>query len=304
MSSRLVFALITSVAAGMALLVAQQPGNLPAQLAHFHHIHLNAADPEASLKFYSTRFNGKRGKLNNVVEGIWASHLWLLFNKADRPAPHDIVSSLYHLGWGAPDGRVAYDRLVDLGVNFETPMSDLSDLLGTGSPGNGWYMYAEGPDRELIEINRANNYDFQHLHLLSDDPVGAAEWYAKEFGFPMRGSPSREARSFKGVQVAPLVFMNVDGVLFGWFPTGAVRGLYPDAWKGRTAYASPRGRNLDHFALSVDNLNDTLARLEKDSVRVIEQPSVKLGGAFRSAFIRAPDNVDLELVEGQTVPGL
>jgi catechol 2,3-dioxygenase-like lactoylglutathione lyase family enzyme len=274
--------------------LAQQP----AQLAHFHHIHLNAANPEASLNFYSTRFNGKRSQLTASVEGIWASRLWLLFDKAPRPAPAEIVSPLYHIGWGAPDGRVAYDRLVDLGVNFETPMSDLSDLLGTGSPGNGWYMYAEGPDRELIEINRSNNYDFQHFHLLSDDPVGAAQWYAKEFGFPMRGTPSREARSHKGVQVAPLVFMNVDGVLFGWFPTGAAKGLYPDAWKARTGFASPRGRNLDHFALSVDNLNDSLARLERDGVRILEPPSLKMNGAFLSAFVEAPDNVALEIVEG------
>lgn len=296
MASRLGLVWIAALGAGVALLVAQQPA-VP-QLAHFHHIHLNSVNPEASLNFYSTRFNGHRAKLNGSVEGIWASRLWLLFDKADRPAAHEIVSSLYHLGWGAPDGRVAYDRLVDLGVDFETPMSELSDLLGIGSPGNGWYMYAEGPDRELIEINRANNYDFQHFHLLSEDPVGAAEWYAKEFGFPLRGSPSREARSHKGVQVAPLVFMNVDGVLFGWFPTGAARGLYAEAWKGRSGYASPRGRNLDHFALSVDNLNETLARLQRDGVRVVEQPSVKLGGTFRSAFIEAPDNVQLEIVEG------
>jgi len=298
MASRLGFGLIAAAGAGVALLLAQQPA--AQQSAHFHHIHLNSVNPEASLNFYATRFNGQRAHLNGSVEGIWATRLWLLFDKVERPAPHEILSSLYHLGWGAPDGRVAYDRLVDLGVNFETPMSDLSDLLGTGSPGNGWYMYAEGPDRELIEINRANHYDFQHFHLLSDDPVGAAEWYAKEFGFPLSGSLSRAARSYKGVQVAPLVFMNVDGVLFGWFPTGTARGLYPEAWKGRTGFAPPRGRNLDHFALSVDNLDTTLARLQRDGVRVVEPPSMKLSGAFRSAFIEAPDNVQVELVEGYT----
>jgi len=291
--------ILTALCCGaLAVLLAQQPPAGP-QLAHLHHIHLNAVNPEASLHFYSTRFNGKRAHLNASTEGIWASHLWLLFDKVARPAPNEIVSSLYHLGWGAPDGRVAYDRLVDLGVDFETPMSDLSDLLGTGSPGNGWYMYAEGPDRELIEINRANNYDFQHFHMLTDDPVGTALWYAKEFGFPMRGTPSREARSYKGVQVAPLVFMNVDGVLFGWFPTGAARGLYPNVWNGRTGLASPRGRNLDHFALSVDNLDATLARLQRDGVGVVDPPSMKLNGAFRSAFVQAPDNVQLEIVEGR-----
>ena len=287
--------LLFLIAAAILVTMGQQP---PSQPARFHHIHLNSVNPGASLNFYSTRFNGTRERLGNA-EAIRATHLWLLFDKAERPAPAEIVSSIYHLGWGAPDGRVAYDRLVDLGVDFETPMSELSDLLGTGSPGNGWYMYAKGPDGELIEINRANGYDFQHFHLLSDDPLGAAEWYARHFGFPLRGAPSREPRSHNGVQVAPLVFLNVDGVLLAWFPTGAARGLYPDQWKDRAALASPRGRVIDHFALSVTNLDATLARLEREGVRITEPPSQKLGGAFRSAFVEAPDNVQLELVDAR-----
>ena len=74
--------------------------------------------------------------------------------------------------------------------------------------------------------------------------------------------------------------------------------LYPKAWAGRTTFESPRGRVIDHFAFSVDDLGETLARLEAEGVTIRERPTVKLEGTLKSAFIQAPDHVLVELVEG------
>ena len=32
-------------------------GALPAPLAHFHHVHLNATDPAAAIQFYTSKFD-------------------------------------------------------------------------------------------------------------------------------------------------------------------------------------------------------------------------------------------------------
>jgi catechol 2,3-dioxygenase-like lactoylglutathione lyase family enzyme len=89
----------------------------------------------------------------------------------------------------------------------------------------------------------------------------------------------------------------LDGVQFYWYPKAFGQGSYPEAWRGRTTFASSRGRVIDHIAFSVDDLDRALARLEADDVRVLQRPQLAVGGRLRSAFVAAPDGVELELVE-------
>jgi catechol 2,3-dioxygenase-like lactoylglutathione lyase family enzyme len=271
--------------------LAQQSG--PA--VHFHHLHFNSTDPAAAIDFYTTRFNGEKTKYQGD-DAVWTGKSWFLFNKVNQPPPHEIVASIYHLGWGLRDIKTAYQRELDLGTKFETPLGDLADLLGSGTPGRGYYAYVDGPDHALIEMNGSNADHFQHIHLLSDDPVSAAAWYEKEFNIPHPGrAPSRDVRVNKqGLQVGPMVFLNIDGILFAWFPTETAKGLYPNDWRGRTKLASNEGRAIDHFAFSVDNLDETLARLKNDSVKIISRSP-------KSAFIEGPDRTRIELVEGHAI---
>ena len=53
---------------------------------------------------------------------------------------------------------------------------------------------------------------------------------------------------------------------------------------------------LDHVAISVDNLDETLARLKSEGVTVVSGP--RRSNGLRSAFVEAPDRMELELVEG------
>src|SRR5690348_5469630 len=51
------------------------------QLAHFHHVHLNATDPKAAIDFYTSKFDCEKGKLVDQLDGVWAQKSWLLFTK-------------------------------------------------------------------------------------------------------------------------------------------------------------------------------------------------------------------------------
>jgi catechol 2,3-dioxygenase-like lactoylglutathione lyase family enzyme len=53
---------------------------------------------------------------------------------------------------------------------------------------------------------------------------------------------------------------------------------------------------IDHVAVSVDNLDQTLARLRAEGVIVPTAPKTTNG--MRSAFVQAPDRMELEIVEG------
>jgi catechol 2,3-dioxygenase-like lactoylglutathione lyase family enzyme len=96
-------------------------------------------------------------------------------------------------------------------------------------------------------------------------------------------------RAFHGIPTGPSASPQLDAVTFFWYPTAHARALYGGQWKGRTQYASNRGRVLDHVAVSVDNLDQTLARLRAEGVTVLIAPKT---------FVEAPDHMELEIVEG------
>jgi hypothetical protein len=151
----------------LALLVpaaAQEPPK-----AHFHHIHLNATDPAAAMDFYTHKF-------------YWDKP-WILFTKVKDAPPSEIVSAIWHFGWGAEDMPATYKKQIESGTKFETPITDISDLVGK-PPGNFFFAYVDGPDHALIELNTATHHHFGHVHLLSEDPIAAGQWYTS-----MRGTP-------------------------------------------------------------------------------------------------------------------
>ena len=84
--------------------------------AHFHHIHLNATDPAAAIDFYSHKFDFDKSRI--------------LFTKVSDAPPWEIVSAIWHFGWGAEDMPATYKKQVDSGTRFQTPLTDISDLAG------------------------------------------------------------------------------------------------------------------------------------------------------------------------------
>lgn len=278
-----------------ALSIAQAPP--PDPLVHFHHVHLNALNPELAMGWYTRHFACERAKFAGV-DSLWADRSWILFNKVDQPPAWKITTALYHIGWGAENAKADYDKFIAMGSRFETHLRDLAEGLPL-PPGMRYYMYLWGPDNVLIEDITANHHYYDHVHLLSEDPVSAGEWYQKEFGFPRRAQPpSRQPRFFNGHQIGPTSGFNIDNVNVPIFPIELARELFPSEWEGRKHPDSPKGHALDHFAFSCDNLEAMMARLRKDGVKVVEEIHTSFNGGLKSAFIEAPDNVLIELVEG------
>lgn len=245
--------------------VAQEPPK-----AHFHHIHLNSTDPAAAIDFYKRKF-------------YWDKS-WILFTKVKDAPPSEIVSAIWHFGWGAEDMPATYKKQIDSGTKFETPITDISDLVGKPA-GSFFFAYVDGPDHALIELNTAPHHHFGHVHLLSEDPIAAGQWYKKHFGIPGYIGP-RTARIYRGVHVEPVASLTMDNVNIIIYPVEYARDAMPDLWKDRQGFEPTKGRVVDHLAFSVSNLHETLERLRKNGVRVMD------GG-----FIEGPDRIRIELVE-------
>jgi catechol 2,3-dioxygenase-like lactoylglutathione lyase family enzyme len=247
--------------AGIAL------GLMAAQLAHFHHLHLNSTDPAAAREFYKRLEPDMR----------------IVFTKVDAPPKTDISSAIWHMGWGGGDNmRQTYQRQLELGTKFQTPLTDISDQCdGKGGNGRFLFAYIDAPDHALIELNTTapGKTGFGHVHLLSTDPVAAGEWYVKHFGLERRGQSGLRYRC--GRQTGPSVSLMMDDI-------NVI--IYPARNRDRDDLESSADHVIDHLGFRVADLKATLARLRAEGVKVI-------GVQSHSALIEGPDRIRIELVE-------
>jgi catechol 2,3-dioxygenase-like lactoylglutathione lyase family enzyme len=122
---------------------------------------------------------------------------------------------------------------------------------------------------------------FDHLHLVVPDPAKSADFYVKAFG-----------AENVGVQKLPdgrvRADLNITGgrMIINTPPPTDVR--QPDA---------PRKRyGAEHFGMKVDNLEEAIKSCQAAGATIVQDVTQARPGV-RIAFIMAPDNVLIELVE-------
>jgi catechol 2,3-dioxygenase-like lactoylglutathione lyase family enzyme len=288
---------ILSLLACTAALAQTPPAEQARPLAHFHHVHLNARDPATAILFYTSKFKARKESFAGLGDAVWTGDSWLLFTKADSPPPSELLSGIWHIGWGAEDMQSTYQQQLAKGTRFATPITDISDMVGGNR--SFFYAYVDGPDHVLIELNTARHHNFGHVHMFSADPPAAGAWYAKELGF--RSFTQAEKRVYKGVQIAPAAFVTADHVSMIIYPVEYLQAAALETWQARGgAFASTRGRVVDHLGFSVDDLDATLVRMRNDGVKVTGEPHSIADGRIRLAFIEGPDQVAIELLQDST----
>jgi catechol 2,3-dioxygenase-like lactoylglutathione lyase family enzyme len=265
--------------------------------AHFHHLHLNSTDPKAAIEFYATKFDTEKASFKGLVDAVWAQKSWVLFQKVAAAPPSEVVSTIWHFGWGAEDMKATYQKQLDSGTRFATPITDISDIGGGTEMGRFFYAYVLGPDNALIELNTASFHRLGHLHLLSENPVAAGEWYAKHFGVKPRANPP--VHLYKNVQIGPSSSFTMDNVNFIIYPIEYARTSHMPGWEDRKTFEPTKGRVVDHIGISVENLDDAIARLRKEGVTVTDEPRSLAGGKIKFAFIEGPDKMRIEIIEGR-----
>jgi catechol 2,3-dioxygenase-like lactoylglutathione lyase family enzyme len=271
-----------------------KPAGPPPLNARFHHVHLNTTDPEAAIKFYTSKFKAERQKFAGVRDAVWTGDSWLLFNKVDTPPPSDTVSGIWHIGWGGEDMKAVYQKQVDSGTKFQTPLTDISGMTGAAeNSGRFFYAYVDGPDHALIELNTANHHNFGHVHMFSVNPVAAGEWYTTHFGYKAR--LQKDPRSYHDTQIAPAAFVTANHVSMIIYPIEYLKTSGMPAFKDRTELAPTRGRVIDHLGFAVDNVDEAVAHMKAAGVKVTAEPVTR--GQIKFAFVEGPDQVGIELIE-------
>lgn len=254
----------------------------------FHHLHLNSTNPDAAIDFYTRTFDVTRRVSHAGFDGVQSENIFLLFNKVAAPPPVSPASAIWHFGWGSTAMETDYEKHRSRGIEFATPMTRLgSGLL---------FAYMRGPDGALIEINTAQTRAFLHVHLYSDAPLCAADWYVKHLGATRRGAtrsgscevPFAAPSEPLGVIRSPAATVRFGEISLIIYPRQRPEPL-----------ANPRGHVVDHIALAVSDLKSTLDRLRSSGVKMLSGLEAFGTSGRQSAMIEGPDAIAIELVEQQ-----
>jgi len=123
-------------------------------------------------------------------------------------------------------------------------------------------------------------FRFYHLHLLSRNPRAASEYYQKMFGAQIIESVQSDGKN--------RIDLDIDGVKIFILPVSP-NSTTPDA-------PAEYYVGLDHFGLLVNNLDEAVEELKSKGAEFAMEPSVIRPGV-KIAYIRAPENVRVEIVE-------
>jgi catechol 2,3-dioxygenase-like lactoylglutathione lyase family enzyme len=124
-------------------------------------------------------------------------------------------------------------------------------------------------------------YSYDHIHIVSADPVKASDFYVRAFGAKKLSERSSPEVTSVGLDI------------------GGTRLLIRTPRDNKTKEDAPRmRRGLEHFGLHTDDLNGAIADLKGKGVKIFTNITVAPSG--RSfVFVEAPDNVHIELLEGE-----
>ena len=109
----------------------------------FHHIHLSAQDPAASLKWYEDMLGGQRDKLKGRIDGLRYDGIWLLTSKSEAaPAPSG-GRAVMSVGWRIRDINQAATAFKAKGAKTVVEPRAIGKL---------WYAFFEDPNGAQVEL--------------------------------------------------------------------------------------------------------------------------------------------------------
>jgi lactoylglutathione lyase len=124
-------------------------------------------------------------------------------------------------------------------------------------------------------------FTWEHIHLRSPDPEATAQWYATMLGAEVVRTPQSGGAT------------RVD-LLLGGGQKVFVAPASPTAAPGPAPDAPYMG--LEHFGMTVPDIDAAVAELKGKGVRFTMDPTTVRPGV-RIAFLRAPENVSIELIQ-------
>ena len=114
----------------------------------FHHVHLSATDPDATLAWYREGLGGERGTLMGTESGLRFGNVWLLAapHPSGVPAPTQ-GRAIAHIAFSVKDLKSAAPRMRRRGVDF-----DGEAFVPRNARTDARLAFAAGPDHVTVAV--------------------------------------------------------------------------------------------------------------------------------------------------------
>jgi catechol 2,3-dioxygenase-like lactoylglutathione lyase family enzyme len=296
----------------------------------FHHLHLNSVNPDAAIDFYVRQFPSTVKSSFAGLPALKAGNVWVLFSKVKAAPATEPQTALWHFGWHVVDEHrslalfqqrpdvhllplyttdeggtvfVSSDTWPGFGGSLGRTKAQIADAKAKGiQPTHGaGFGYIEGPDGAIIEYQGNMPVErFNHLHLFQKDPFCAQLWYQRHLNAapPAVGSQAPLTEANCKVPRPEISWPSLERGGMLRQPAGVTFSDVAITWhvqQNETPLAPSRGHVIDHFALSVADLDTWMAKLHREGVRFLTKPS-RLGDT-RGVLIEGPSREAIELVE-------
>ena len=295
------------LAVAVAVFVMPNIASVAAESANFHHIHLNVTDPAKTIEFYEKFFGGVSTKYRGGADAVFTDRSFLFLNKVDTAPAWEMTTGLYHIGWGGVDGPSDFEWRDREGVQWETPLNAL---------GTNHYMYAFGPDKEVVEVwTGFHHHRFGHVHLFADDVNASKNWYRDHLGLTASADTPKPPKAPADLDLESGPPMQV----FRYLWSGSVRTdndvtinvfAKPSLdtinwWSGEPLgdLIATDGRVIDHIAFSYPDIDPVFKRMKDAGVEIVRPIANDEKYGVKSFFVRGPDKVLIEIVEAEAVLG-
>jgi catechol 2,3-dioxygenase-like lactoylglutathione lyase family enzyme len=294
----------------------------------FHHLHLNSINPEAAIEFYTKAFpSTSKGTFAGQPALRSPNNVWVLFNKVAAPPATQPATAFWHFGWHVTDVRATLDRFLKsnipllplyTGEGTRTVFVSSDTYPGSGGvlgltaagvvdatakgikpAGGAGFAYLRGPDDALVEYQGNMPVErFNHLHMYQEQPYCAQLWYQAHLNVATKAARTEaDCRVERGPDKT-LPALDWDGMYRTPSVTSTAFGdvsLFFYMNQGSAPAGPTRGHLMDHYAVSVADLDAWLAKLTAEHVTILEPPYT-IGG-LRAFMIEGPSREAIELVE-------
>jgi len=325
-------ATVVAIASAIGLRTgAQSPAMLPTP--GFHHLHLNSVNPDAAIDFYTKAFpSTSKATFAGKPALKSPNNVWVLFNKVEAPPATEPQTAFWHFGWHVTDVHKSRDMYVQRGLPLlplyteeagATVFTSADTWPGTGGvlgltkagiadakakgvqpTGGAGFAYLRGPDDAIIEYQgNMPSERFNHVHMYHDQPFCAQLWYQMHLNMASGGRGNQPQRTEANCRVERGADKTWPALSYdGMYRTPSITSMaFGDvslyAYMNQTdkPLAPTRGHLMDHYGLSVNNLDAWIAKLRAENVTFLEQPYTV--GESRAVMIEGPSHEAIELIE-------
>jgi catechol 2,3-dioxygenase-like lactoylglutathione lyase family enzyme len=254
---------ITSLAVAPAFAQLAAPNAAGVAIGH---IHLNASDVDAQVKFW-TQVGGTIVQREKITMAQFPG-IYVLIRKQDYSGG-SVGSTINHFGFYVRDFEPSVAKWKAAGLTWE-PVKNPN--VGQG--------FLTGPDNVRIEIyeNKAISTPMamHHIHLFVTDPLEAQKWYIQNFG----------ATAGKR----------------GMYDTANVPGTEITLAKSEPQ-AATKGRSVDHMGFEVRDIDAFVAKLQGAGIKTDAAIRNSANASnLRIVYVTDPWGTEIEITEGLRMP--